>query len=277
MYPSLKQGLLRENLNKSNAFFNLLWAIVVVILGGCQMSNAALPIPLATTPTAAHISGWIPITDGLSWRTLTPESNILQQVIALKIDPAHYRFRAHYQAGQPLGMYEWQAQYPQAVAFINANFFTPENTITGLLVADGVAYGTAYQGFGGWFSVINGTPRVRSTALEPYQGEPMEQAIQAFPMLIANGAIVYNANQTDRTTRRTAIAQDKNGHIILLATPLTGIRLESLSRLLVQEDLQIVNAFNLDGGGSTMMYIRPNDFRLTSFDPVPAILAIYPQ
>ncbi len=264
-------------MNKSNAFFGLLWALLAVVLGGCQLDKPTLPIPLTPTPTAGQPSVWTPLANGLTWRTLTPESNTLQQVVALKIDPAYYRFRAHYQPGQPLGMYEWQTQYPQAVAFINANFFTPENTITGLLVADGVAYGSAYRGFGGLFTVINGVPRVRSTAIEPYQGEPLEQAVQAFPMLIANGVIVYDASQSDRTTRRTAIAQDKNGHIILLATPLTGISLERLSRLLAQEDLHIVNAFNLDGGGSTMMYIQPNDFRLTSFDPVPAILAIYPQ
>jgi len=42
--------------------------------------------------------------------------------------------------------------------------------------------------------------------------------------------------------------------------------------------MNLVNALNLDGGGSTMMYLNANgtpEYIVTSLDPVPAVLAVY--
>jgi exopolysaccharide biosynthesis protein len=71
------------------------------------------------------------------------------------------------------------------------------------------------------------------------------------------------------------IAQDTQGRILLLVTPLTGLTLADLSAYLPTTDMSIVNALNLDGGGSTMIYARDNALRLASLDPVPAVLAVY--
>lgn len=41
-----------------------------------------------------------------------------------------------------------------------------------------------------------------------------------------------------------------------------------------------MNAFNLDGGGSTMLFLAAPgepEYSLPSFDPVPAVLAVYPR
>jgi len=62
-----------------------------------------------------------------------------------------------------------------------------------------------------------------------------------------------------------------------MVTPLLGPTLLDLSAFLAQSDMDLVNAFNLDGGGSTMMVIAPEDYLIASRDPVPAVLAIYPR
>jgi exopolysaccharide biosynthesis protein len=123
--------------------------------------------------------------------------------------------------------------------------------------------------------------RVRSTILEPYQGEVLEQATQAFPMLISDEEAVFDNTRGDRISRRTIAAQDSEGQIVLMATSsLIGIRLVDLSDYLAATDLDLVNAFNLDGGGSTMMLVKSESAGTTlipSLDSVPAVLAIYPR
>lgn len=175
----------------------------------------------------------------------------------------------------------WQAALPGALAFVNANFFDHDNRVLGLLVSDGAVYGLAYNDRGGLVQVQNGGVRVRSTILEPYQGEALEQAVQAFPMLVTNGQSSFSNTRGDRPSRRTVAGQDVQGRIVLLATSsLTGITLTDLSAYLPTTDLSLVNAVNLDGGASTLMAVQvPGDdpVRIFSFDPVPAVLAVYPR
>jgi uncharacterized protein YigE (DUF2233 family) len=250
--------------------------LLMCCLSGCMLAVGPPPTP-TPTPTPAP-EGWQVLAYGLEQRAYRPGSNILGQIQVLRVDPTQYTFRAHYQPGAPLTLRQWQAVLPDAVAFVNANFFSPDHTILGLLVADGQVYGQSYQGRGGTFVVQNGVPRVRSNTLEPYAGESLEQAVQAFPMLVENGQAVYTGDS--RVARRTAIAQDAQGRILLMVTPLTGLTLDALSAYLPATDLQIVQAFNLDGGGSTLMHVQVpggSPLQLTSFDPVPAVLAVYPR
>ena len=213
------------------------------------------------------------------WRTLAPglEQGTYTGIIALRVDPQVFMFRAHY--AEPRTLRGWSESLPGAVAFVNANFFDPQDQVLGLLITDGQVFGIPYTNRGGWFGVQNGLPFVRSTVTMPYRGEPLEQAVQAFPMLVENGQQAYTRTEGDRITRRTAIGQDIQGRIVLIATPGFGMTLAELSALLAESDMGLVTAFNLDGGGSTMMYFDAGDetYRLGSLDPVPVILAVYPR
>ncbi len=251
-------------------------------LGGCTYTGNALPQTTVTTTADA------PTTAPESWQTLAPgfEQRVIQNervgtLVVLRIDPQRYSFRAHYRPGAPLRADQWRETLPDAAAVVNANFFDRDNRITGLLIADGVVYGQSYQGFGGMLLVQNGAARVRSNILEPFAaGETAEQLVQAFPMLVVNGAASFSNPQGDRQTRRTVVAQDANGAILLIVTPTGGPTLVDFSRYLATSDLNLVNALNLDGGGSTMMsYTIPGteEYLLPSLDPVPAVLAVYPR
>jgi hypothetical protein len=250
-------------------------------LSGCFNPNPP-PVGSGTliptiTPTTA--SGWEQLAPGLERRVYAPPDNSFGAFLALRIDPAFYSFHAHYRPGAPLLLGEWQNALPGAVAFVNGNYFDPQFNALGLVVADGVVYGQSFVNMGGLVQVQNGGVRVRSNILEPYAGEPLEQAVQAFPMLVSNGATAFSNSQNDRTTRRTIAAQDAQGRIILIATPLLGMSLVEAARYLPTTDMQIINAVNLDGGGSTMMYIATSGqpYTLTSFDAVPVVLAVYPR
>jgi uncharacterized protein YigE (DUF2233 family) len=260
-----------------------LLACILLILG-CTLSTrlppTATPVPTATSiPTPVEPGSWQPLSPGIETRTYHPPNAFLGQLWIVRIDPAQYTFCAHYRPGEPLHLSDWQAELSSAAVFVNANFFDPDHTINGLLIADGVPFGESYQGRGGTFLVQNGQPRVRSNITEPYYpGEPIEQAVQAFPMLVVNGQASFV--QSGQVSRRTVVAQDAQGRILLMVTPLTGLSLDVLSAYLPTTDLSIVNALNLDGGGSTMIFADSDltqSFRLPSFDPVPAVLAVYPR
>jgi exopolysaccharide biosynthesis protein len=254
------------------------WFLLAGWLAGCALITQTPP-PTPAPPVPAHTDqGWQTLAPGLERRMYVPDQTGFSQLEVLRIDPAHFHFRVHYQPGLPARVTEWRDNLPGAVAFINANFFDPDHRVLGLLVADGVVYGSAYRDRGGIFAIQADQPQVRSSLRQPYQGEPLEQAVQAFPMLVQDGLPAFSDSGQDRITRRTAIAQDRTGRILLIATPGFGLTL-TLSAFLPDTDMDIVTAFNLDGGGSTMMYYNPDGmaapFMLPSLDPVPAVLAIY--
>jgi exopolysaccharide biosynthesis protein len=224
-------------------------------------------------------AGWQTLAPGLEVRTYYPAEMRFAELRVLRIDPAHFTLRAHYLPGAPLSALDWQRALPDAAAFVNANFFDLYHNILGLLVADGVAYGSAYTDRGGTLLVQNGQPRIRSNIAEPhYPGETLEQAVQGFPMLVLDGAPAFTSAQRDRATRRTAAGQDGSGRILLLTTPLLGLTLADLSAFLAASDMDLRMAFNLDGGGSSlMMHTGDPAYLMPSIDPVPAVLAVYPR
>jgi uncharacterized protein YigE (DUF2233 family) len=255
---------------------------VVALLGGCFNPGSATPVSVPTATLSNPDAAWETLAPGFERRFYRPGGDYpLTQFVALRIDPALYAFRVHYRPGAPLALDGWRDQLPGAVTFANANFFDTERRALGLVVADGVPYGQAFQGMGGMLQVQNNGVRVRSTILEPYASEPLEQAVQAFPMLITNGQASFSNTQGDRISRRTLVGQDTLGRIVLMAnSSLVGIRLVDLSSYLATTDLNLVNAVNLDGGGSTMLAMSvpgQQSYQILSLDPVPTVLAVYPR
>lgn len=246
---------------------------------GCALTPAPAPAVLPTS-TLLSPTDWQTLAPGLDMRVYHPGGARLAELRVLRIDPAHYTLRAHYRSGAPLSLAEWRAVLPQPVAFVNANFFTPDYTVLGLLVADGVVYGRAYTDRGGTLLVQNGQPRIRANWHEPYNtpDEPLEQAVQGFPLLVQDGLPAFVGQPGDRIARRTAVGQDHSGRVLLMVTPFLGLTLADLSAFLAESDLDLLIAFNLDGGGSSLMYhIGSPPLALPSVDPVPAVLAVYPR
>ena len=142
-----------------------------------------------------------------------------------------------------------------------------------MLVSSGVLHGQPYQDRGGTFAVREGIVEIRSNVHQPYRDELFDEAVQGFPMLVRDGEQTYFTE--GRVTRRTAIGIDEDGNVLLITTSFLGLSLRELSEFLATSDLNIVDAFNLDGGGSTMLFSPEN--RFGSIDPVPTILAVYPR
>lgn len=244
--------------------------LLCLILTGC-FRLAPIPTEAPTPSPEAANNDWELIANGLEFRNY----NIILQT--LRINPANYEFRVHYRPNEPLRLDEWEALYPEAEIIINANFFTPEHTILGLLVSDSIAYGQSYQDRGGTFFVLDGVVGIRNNITQPYQGEVYSQAVQAFPMLIHEGQAAYQRERDISPSRRTVIGMDAEGNVIIMVTSGFGMGLYPLSQYLATTDIGLISAFNLDGGGSSMLSVASMDYHIPSFDPVPAILAVYPR
>jgi uncharacterized protein YigE (DUF2233 family) len=154
-------------------------------------------------------------------------------------------------------MHDWMQQ-EQATAIINGGYFDQQNNATGLVISNGQVSGASYSGFGGMLSVdYNGVIKLRSLRDQPYNpnNEQLKQATQSSPMLIIGGKRTqFNANAASQ--RRSIVAIDKQGRLLLIASPASAFSLDELADLLAASDLSIETALNLDGGASTGLYLN---------------------
>ncbi len=253
--------------------FWLLTASLTACSASIRLMATAGPVPPAEAPP---VEDWRVLEPGLSWRIIVPHGDELAQLNVLRIDPARFRFRAVYRPGEPLSLAGWQAQETDAIALINADFFDTQSRALGMVISDGQKHGVPYYDRGGTLLVSGDDISIRSFR----QGsvtvdDTIDQAVQGFPMLVEAGKQVFFNESTGRRTRRSVVAEDGAGRVLLLTTPLLGMSLADLSAYLPESGLDIRTAFNLDGGGSTMMFVKHKKHKLQSFDAVPTILAVY--
>lgn len=214
----------------------------------------------------------------MAWRTLIPDGDELAQIVAVRIDPRRFRFRAIYREGDPQSLAAWRALEEDASLIVNANFFDENQHALGAVVSDGVQYSAAYTDRGGLFMLRDRSPIV--TGYQSPQAQldsAVQQAIQGFPLLVDQGQPAYVSATNGERNRRTLIAEDIHGNILIMVAPFLGLSLKDMSAWLPVSGLGIVTAVNLDGGGSTLLALQAADYFLPSFDAVPTILAVYPR
>ncbi len=205
---------------------------------------------------------------------MKPLNDISAQLFVARIDPSQYRFRAIYAPGEARSLAGWRAQEPAARLIVNANYFDSARRAVGLVVSDGHAHGQAYRQRGGTFLVRNGDAAVVANHAGS-QLHPSEQAVQGYPLLVENGKQAFTDPRGAERNRRSIIAQDSQGHILVMIAPYLGPSLQQLSAFLAASDLDIVTAFNLDGGRSTMLALPDADIVQPALQAVPAVLAVY--
>jgi uncharacterized protein YigE (DUF2233 family) len=241
-----------------------------------------LPVELPVLPTPAPApappedSGWI-AGAGLELRRLRRSSAAGSLDLSIvRLDPAQVRFQVGYEPDPPLALPAWQS-LSGAQAIINGGFFDEQYRSTALLISDGRPVGESYVGRGGMFAVdTNGAVSLRYLAEQPYDpNESLVEAIQGWPMLIRDGTPIYGFEDGKRA-RRSVIALDQAGRVLLLASATSSFTLAELAAWLAESDLDIDAALNLDGGSSTGLMVRAGDLRerIDAFVPLPIVLMV---
>jgi uncharacterized protein YigE (DUF2233 family) len=254
--------------------------LLVMVMLGCNLSRVTDRVTLPPPATPSPVSDWQMIAQGIERRdTILRLSEGREARAALvRIDPATVTFRVHYSPDDPRSINEWRDVLSGAAVIVNGSFFDEDRRALGLLASDGQHFGQSFAGFGGMFQVTETGPRVRSLVGEPYQGESLIQAVQAFPMLIEAGGVLASQDEgfTQRN-RRTAIAQDWQGHIIIAVIAQDRVSLADLQGWLFTSDLNVYIALGLDGGKSTGLAVNTpgHSETIASLDDVPSVIAVY--
>ena len=145
------------------------YLLLITLLSACQLRKLVLPVSPTPPPApTAAAQGWRELAPGLQLHNALSTGVLFGQMIALRIDPQRYRLRAHYQPGQALTLEGWLEALPGVVAFINANFFSSNLQVNGLLVADGIAHGQPWLTRGGTLLVGDGLPLLRPSREQPW-------------------------------------------------------------------------------------------------------------
>src|SRR6185436_7036784 len=108
----------------------------------------------------------------------------------------------------------------------------------------------------------DGGVSLRALSDQPYDpAEPLAQAMQSFPMLVFPGSASAEINDNGARARRSAVAMDRAGHLLLIASPTSEFTLRDFAIWLSHSDLEIDRALNLDGGSSTGLFVGAGDAR----------------
>lgn len=245
----------------------------------------SLPISTPTRaipPTAEpEDTGWRRLATGIEWRRLWADTGADRERLRLfRLDPGQVRLRVIYQPAHPRHVSEWATALPDALIVVNAGYFTPEMQATGLIVSDGISSGRSYDDFAGMLAVsTDGQVTLRWLRTWPFNpNEKLAQAVQSFPVLVKPGRVMgfpADADQGQRS-RRTVVAQDTTGRIILLVSPAPLFSLHELAVWLTESNLELDIAMNLDGGTSTGLWASGHDDQIDSLVPIPSVITVEP-
>lgn len=264
---------------------------LLLLLAACALGPVAqeptappasvAPLPtLMPTPTGAAAeapdSGWLPAGPGAELRRLRVSVGGHQAPVSVvRLDPARVRFSVGYRPDTPPFLSDWAAD-SQALAVINGGFFDEAGHTIALLVHGGQPVGASYQGRGGMFAVgHDGAVSLRALADAPYDpAEQLAEAIQGWPMLVRPGGEAAYTYEDGNRDRRSALATDRSGNVLLIAAPTAAFTLAELSTWLASSDLAVESAVNLDGGASTGLLLASvtHPERIDAFAPLPIVL-----
>ena len=248
-------------------------------------SPTPYPTPWPTPTPEPPDTGWQPIQPGgalrgVALRHVRVETGaVAERLTIVRLDPAAVRFRVHYDPTAPRLVSAWAGRL-QPLLVVNGGYFTPENQTTGLLVSNGRTWGTPYGEFAGMFAVTSDERvSVRWLRDQPYDpNEPLVEALQSFPVVVKPGGVMgFPADADDgRLARRTVVAQDVQGRILIIVAPRGYLSLHELARFLAGSDLELDVALNLDGGFSTGLWLQAGErsVEVDSRVPVPSVISV---
>ena len=105
-----------------------------------------------------------------------------------------------------------------------------------------------------------------------FDSKELVAGLQSFPMLVLPDKTIGYPQEDGRQARRTVIAEDEFGRIVLLVASTGTFTLHQMSRFLVESDIQLVHALNLDGGASSGILVTEPLEGIAPFSLLPAVI-----
>ena len=244
-------------------------------------STWSAPPTFTPAPTRTPLppdTGWQPVRPGVEIRSIDiAVAPSTERVTVARLDPSQVTFRVVYTPGIAYPISAW-AQQQGALLVVNGGYFTSEEVVTGLTISGGVSYGAGYGDYAGMFAVTSADAvsvrRLRAWPYDPAEG--LRDAIQSFPVLVRPGGEVGFPPDADDGTpsRRTVVAQDRSGRILLLIAPRGYLSLHEMAVWLAGSDLDVDTALNLDGGTSSGFWMVDGP-QIESMVSVPVVIGVF--
>jgi uncharacterized protein YigE (DUF2233 family) len=213
---------------------------------------------------------------------LNEQGQWLEHLYLLRLEPAFYQVGLAYEAQNPRDLKSWQVE-TGALIVLNGGYFREEAgklIPTGLIVVEGQAQGQSYDTFAGMLAVTTEGPELRWLEQTPYDPqEPLLAGLQSFPLLVKpGGELGFPAEHEDnRRARRTVIGQDRAGRLLFLVADRGYFSLHQLSLYLVNSDLDLDIALNLDGGPSSGLLLAEPAEGIPAFSVLPVVITVKPR
>ena len=219
------------------------------------------------TTTAQTLTG-DQLGDGLSISTWNPQAQCpdVAPLIAVEIDPNHYRFTVHYyqQDGlsDPLDIRQWQERTGHDLVF-NAGLFRENYAYLGLLYGNGRSLGGKRHTT--WLGLFVAEPaedrsrraRVMDLTFDSFdeQRVPYREVAQSLMLLDRTGKI--RVRQTGKRAHQTLVAEQGNGHLLVLKTT-EVVSLYALGECLRDAYPSLRQVMAMDGGSSSDIAVSPS-------------------
>jgi len=242
------------------------------------------------SPTATPIIiRWQAIANGISQTQIPasiPGTDAVSIVQAYRVDPKRVGFQVFYDSESPHTIEDW-LPITRAAIVVNGGFFASSHAPMGRVIIDGqmfgepLDYGSDSIGIAGLFAVSDDTAAIYALGRDSFnpRGMRFDQAIECYPILLLPGGQPTFPVETDFIARRTVIAIDEDGMVVILVSNVDLFSLHRLAGWLSNSGLRLDSALNLDGGRSTGLgvAIPGHEALLNSYVPVPVVLGISPR
>jgi uncharacterized protein YigE (DUF2233 family) len=233
---------------------------------------------------ASAKTSWRPLSPGLWYTQITTSTLISSGTLhAFRVDLNYYRFSLALAK-------EYEGQFASAqnltiaskgIVGINGGFFAPDMSSLGLRISDGEQLSRFKQSpWWGVFLIQNHHAKVLS-ASQYHTENNVDFAVQSGPRLLVDGQIPQKLRPG--VANRSALGIRRNGQVVILATQNISLSTLELAQIMQRSEpengLACWQALNLDGGSSTQLYAKVNDFMLSipSFMPVADVVVVMPR
>ncbi len=264
--------------------------ILMLIFGLLAVIAPAAPMRVASAST--ETIQWTPVARGVDY-TLMPYPLTGKQrghMLVTRIDPSAVIFRVYYRPGQRQTVQDWAIDMPSAVLIVNASYSQFGRRAIGLVVINNQVVNPATgRADSGRFQVEGDRPQIGPLTTDHVasmlaSGQYVD-GFEGYPLLIDRGRPVSSFGRYDSGARerRTVIAQDNQGHVLVVMTsPIdyTEMSIADMVAWLQNSGLGVASALNLDGGTSSQIYLGSKDAPpelKQGYVSVPVVLVAYPR
>lgn len=259
----------------------LILLITLITLGSqCNLEKSPAPSPKDNNEIsdAPALDAWSAITGAISRREIVKkiEDNRYEMIVyRFNIDDVVMELN---NTSDPLRLDEWADQLNFDL-LINGGYFDENYLPTGFLAIDGdILSSKKYSPKkSGLLLIENGLPSIIDTSSADFPAiSDTTSVLQSFPLLIKSGGKPGIEEDSNKLARRTVVAQSSDNTFYLIIVDQTPLSLFVMMELLLDSDLNLDVALNLDGGQSSALMTTTEDFNetLLPLTVLPQIISI---